>query len=169
MRGKLADLNKEALQAQREEQRNAITENIDKQIEDNTKKLKDDTSNIYTVLKELAKKDGIPEDLFTKLEKTSPQGENGLTGTEQHSEATLSTDQIELIRNFMSTLQESQSVSGLGTYSIDGTSSNVVIEKIEIKPNQLNDNQDWQEAAGLFAETFNNIIRRGGLNVNVKK
>lgn len=180
LRQELNDLNKEALQTEREKLRDAAIEEIDKQIDKNTQSIDETTQKLYKLMYgQIMSGKKTPDNWFEWLQENAPQYKSGgmvsstglamLHGSKQNPEAVLSAEQTSLIQNFLSALQASQTVSTKGGYSLDGTSSNVVIENLEIRPNQLNNNQDWQEAAGLFAETFNNIIRRGGLNVNVKK
>ena len=92
-----------------------------------------------------------------------------LHGTSHNPEMVLSAEQTKMFEALISALQISQASSLNKKYNVDGQSSNVTIERLEIRPQNLNNSQDWKEAAGIFAETFNGIIRQGGLNVNVKK
>lgn len=92
-----------------------------------------------------------------------------LHGTRNNPETVLSAQQTKMLEALISALQLSQISSLDRRYNVDGQSNNITIERLEIRPQNLNNSQDWKEAAGIFAETFNGIIRQGGLNVNVKK
>lgn len=92
-----------------------------------------------------------------------------LHGTRSNPETVLSAQQTKMLEALIAALQLSQVSSLDKRYNVDGQSNNVTIERLEIRPQNLNNSQDWKEAAGIFAETFNGIIRQGGLNVNVKK
>lgn len=49
------------------------------------------------------------------------------------------------------------------------TVNNVTIEKIEIKTDHLDNNQDFNEAGNVLADALLGAIKRRGINTNARK
>lgn len=81
-------------------------------------------------------------------------------GTPTQPEAFLNTADTRLIQDL---------VSALKLDSLPDSGSNVTIEKIEIRTDQLNSNQDFASAGTVLGEAFNNAIRTRGINTNARK
>ena len=165
----LEDLNKEQIEAQKQAQRDALTAKLDTQLEELNNSVGVLTQAILSSPKEL--KDVMGE-FFGKV--GIPQNKNGglvdytglawVDGTKTNPEAFLNSAQTALIAQLVRTL----SSNDIAAESL-GSTSGVVIEKIEINTAQLNNTQDFREAGTALGEEFAAAAKRRGLNINVKR
>lgn len=65
-----------------------------------------------------------------------------LHGTRNNPETVLSAQQTKMLEALISALQFSQVSSLDKRYNVDGQSNNITIERLEIRPQNLNNSQD---------------------------
>ena len=191
----LNELNEEELDRQTEEQRNAIIESIESQIEKEQETLDDISSGVGFIsslladnntdsIAEYLKKQGLDETSINSIIGQLLNGYNQLIpgystggqvthtglamvhGTITRPEAFLSADDNIMITNLLNILKSNLN----GNRNLDVEDSNkILIENITIQTNQLNNNQDFRKAGNSLAEEFAKAIQKRGIPTNVKK
>lgn len=192
LQSQLNDLLEEEAEAQKEEARQAVLDDIDSQIEANNQALKDNTAALSLLTAaSIAGEDDITK--YFNMETNSMNWEaiqnkygysNGgyvshtglayVHGTPDRPEAFLSAEDTENIRQFLDTFDvmlKSSSVISESESVIENNNNNssISIENINIQTNNLNNTQDFRNAGNALAKEFAKAIRDRGINVNVKK
>ena len=176
----IEDLNAEQIKAQKEAQRNALTQKIDDEVESIDNKmdvldqsLKDIVTAIINNPNQKIEFDEKGNLVLTEQNKVTENAEGGIVdytgyawvdGTKTKPEAFLNDTQTLLIGK-LATALSSQAVN---SSDLD-TSTSVNIEKIEIVTNQLNEEQDFRNAGQILGEEIAAAAKRRGLNINVKR
>lgn len=175
----LEDLNKEQLDAQKQAQRDALTQSIDDRVEHIDNKMDTINSYLRVIYEQLRQNPNVEVDfdengkpIFSEQNKITENKVGGIVdytgyawvdGTPTKPEAFLNATQTILIGR----LAEALSIAS--TTPEVNEQSQVTIDKIEIHTDQLNTNQDFREAGQILGEEIAAAARRRGINVNVKK
>lgn len=159
----LRNLQEEELQAQKQNQRDALLKTIDDEVErlnnviDNlSDKLHEYTEAIRASIE--GNKSGGKK--YAKGGMVNYTGPAWVDGTPTNPEAFLSATDVRLIQDLVSSLRLSP---------VENSNSNINIDRIDIHTDHLDNNQDFANAGETLADAFSNAIRRRGINTNARK
>lgn len=194
LQAQLNQIEEESLQAQQEQIRQQLLDNIKDKISINNEKLEENTSALKaaTVAIISNNKDFMTDgqvdmskirDFYEKAFKNTTENAKGglvdytgfawVDGTPSKPEAFLSAQDTFNIGRLLDAFNIMLSTSTPAVDSEYFTDSNyttdIKIEQININTQQLNNSQDFTSAGKILAKEFAKVIQERGLNVNVRK
>ena len=179
----LRELEEEQLDAQRENQRDALLQRISDAIEAEQTTMDNLNNAITDLVNWLQNTDATPEDIQNKIEDAkdgtlTSYSTGGLVkttgpvmvhGTPSKPEAFLSATDTKNMRNLFDTLNTLTGIKFNSSVDNIEQPGNYVIEQITIQPAQLNNNQDWAQAGNILATEIFKASKKRGITFNVKK